>query len=196
MKAEDLGTYQPLVNYEDEAEATHEALVTQFKLYSLLIGGACGIFVQLSTLGANSLLVSFWGYESLATLSPKQAMLFSLSWSFFTSCMALLVLALLRGMISTVLATNTGHAEKDMLIMAMEVRYVVGALTGVCVSWACTDLLLGLQSLAFYSLATLVIALVWSRITIALFATRSGERIEEDSNELEPKIEATSIHVV
>jgi hypothetical protein len=199
MKAEILDIYQLLVNVEEEAKAAHEALVAKFKLYSLLIGGACGIFVQLSTLGANVLTVSMRRYEDLDTLHPKEAMVFSLTFSFFTSCMALLILALLRGLVGAVWDTNPGPAcrpDKDMLIRTLEVRYVVGALFGVCAGWTFTDSLLGMQSMALYSLTILAAALVWTKIMIWIFPARSVNGVQEEVNEQKPVMRAISVHVV
>lgn len=40
-----------------------ELLIIKFQRYSLLMGGCCGVFVQLPTLGANFHLVPLWGEE-------------------------------------------------------------------------------------------------------------------------------------
>ncbi|CAB9497118.1 expressed unknown protein [Seminavis robusta] len=192
---EDQEMYRLLVNKDEGDEVSaQEGLLNRFKSYSILIGACCGIFVQLSTLGANFLLVAMWGDDVLAQRSPEGAMAFSLAWSFFTSCMALLVLALLRGMITTILDANSvmdGTPERDTLMMTVEVRYVVGALVGVCFAWTCTDLLLGMQSLAFYSLGTLVVALVWSRAMIWCFVTQSDDDAEEVTKDQQESDSAT-----
>lgn len=186
--------YTLLTDEPQEAAIDDASLIRRFKTYSSLIGGCCGIFVQLSTLGANFLLLAMWGEDAMVTRSPKEAMVFSLAWSFFTSCMALLVLALLRGLIGAVLEVTDKHhsnnavrSDREALMMTIEVRYVVGALTGVCFAWTCTDLLLGMQSLAFYSLGTLVVALGWSKAMIWCFIPKP-----EDDEEQKPAI----VHVV
>ena len=162
----------------EREEMAREDLISKFKSYSILIGVCCGVFVQLSTLGANFLLVAMWGDDAVATRNQNEAMVFSLVWSFFTSCMALLILALLRALVNSVLDANTdddeeGSLERETLMMTIEVRYVVGALTGVCFAWTCTDLLLGMQSLAIYSLATLIVALFWSKAMIWCFSPKN-----------------------
>lgn len=164
---------------QGQEETEHDELKIKFKTYSLLIGLCCGVFVQLSTLGANFLLLSLCGDDAIANQSDSEALLFSLLWSIFTSCLALVVLALLRALVKSILdiswSKNTHEDEetrfeRDTFMMAVEVRYVVGALMGVCLAWTCTDILLGMQSLALYSLCTLFFAVVWSKAMIWFFA--------------------------
>jgi len=179
-------------------------LISKFKTYSVWIGICCGIFVQLSTLGANFLLVALWGEDAVAARTQKEAMVFSLGWSFFTSCMALVILALLRGLITSLLDSvdilrqniassnedednkedNTANVlKRESLMIAIEVRYVIGALTGVCIAWTFTDLLLGMQSLALYSMGTLALALVWSKFMLWFFVATDDEEASNDADE-------------
>lgn len=171
---------QPLI-VQEELHMDHN-LIQKLKNYSAWIGICFGVFVQLSTLGVNFLMIAIWGEDSVLTQTQQQAMVFSLSWSLFTSCLALLVLSMLRGLIKSILDVNrSDDIDREGLMMTIEVRYVIGALTGVCLAWTCTDLMLGMESLAFYSLGTLVVALLWSKTMIWCFLARDGlEREKEE----------------
>ena len=180
-QAELLNRYQLFLTGEEQSEDdAQETLAAAVKFYSLLIGGSCGALLQLSTLGANFLLVSRWGNDHISTGYTKGAMVLSLSWSFFTSCIALLILVLLRRLISTLMDANSGstsYPQRDILLINMEVCFIIGALTGVCVAWTCTDFLFGRPSLAFYSSATLAFSFFWSRGMIRWFSPRVGNEM-------------------
>ena len=167
-------------------------LTQKVKNGSLLIGMCCGILVQLSTLGANFLLLTFCPEETIAKQSDGETLFFSLFWSLLTSSLALVVLALLRRLIKSTLdftASGNGHEceektrERGSLMMAVEIRFVVGALVGVCFAWTCADFLLGMHSLAMYSLCFLFFAIVWSKAIIWYFSatdtTKSSRTISE-----------------
>jgi hypothetical protein len=150
----------------------------RFQASSLALGLMVGFFIQFSTLGANYLVISIWGPEGVLNSSNHDILVFSLVWSFFTSTMAIAILAFLRNL---VLATydSDGHEEDafDDMILQLECRFVVGALVGVCTAWAATDLALGLSTQVLYSLATLVIALGWCRVMVWCFSP-VGRKVE------------------
>lgn len=110
MIAEDQGLCEKLL--VKEGDKVQEKLLENCKSYSGFIGLWCGVYVQLSTLGANFLLVAMWG-EDAKTRSQSDAMVFSLGWSFFTSCMALVILALLRNMVATILNATSYQEEQS-----------------------------------------------------------------------------------
>ena len=168
-----------LLSMDHQVDNQHDCLQQKFKTYSLLIGLCCGVFVQLATLGANFLLGALYG-DAIANQSDVHAILFSLLWSFFTSILAFIILAFLRALVNSVLDANTPEDEyqdeekrfeRVTFMMAIEVRYVVGALTGVCFAWTCIDLFFGMQSLAFYSICTLIVAMAWSKTMIWCFTS-------------------------
>jgi hypothetical protein len=148
----------------------------KFKRSSLFLGLMVGFFIQFSTLGANYLVISIWGEEVLSS-SKQDIVIFSLLWSFFTSTMAIVILAFLRNLVSSTYSRES--PELDDMILHMECSFVVGALVGVCVAWAATDVILGMSAQIVYSLVTLVIALAWCRIMMYFF-TKAND--EEENN--------------
>ena len=172
---------EQLLSMENQKKSD-DYLRQQFKTYSILIGLCYGVFVQLATLGSNFLLGVLCG-DAITNLSDNQAMIFSLLWSFLTSFLALLILASVRAfLVNSILDANTSEdeyqceekrREREIFMMAIKVRYVVGALIGLCFAWTCTDLLLGMQSMALYSLCALVVAMAWSKTMIWCFTSRA-----------------------
>jgi hypothetical protein len=61
----------------------------------------------------------------------------------------------------------------------MECRFVVGALVGVCMAWAATDVVLGMSGQIVYSLGTLAVALAWCKFMMWCFAPREIDDNEE-----------------
>jgi hypothetical protein len=149
-----------------------QQVFTRFKATSLILGLLVGFFIQFSTLGANYLIISLWGADVMTT-SQRDIVLFSLLWSFFTSTMAIVILAFLRNLVS---ASYDGEDFDDM-VLHMECRFIVGALVGVCSAWAATDVMLGMSAQIVYSFATLAVALAWCRIMMWFF-TPSVRTIE------------------
>ena len=70
-----------------------------FKWSSTILGFLIGFFIQFSTLGADFLLLTLSG-EKITARSKQDVIVFSLLWSFFTSAMAIVILAFLRNMVS------------------------------------------------------------------------------------------------
>ena len=168
-----------------------EAIFSRFKLSALLLGVLVGFFIQFSTLGANFLVIQIWG-EDILNKSRNDIVCFSLLWSFFTSAMAIIILAFLRNIVTiaylSVLKRSQGLVEE--LVLHLECRFVVGALVGVCTAWTITDALMGMQAQIIYSVATLCIALVWCRIMMQCVRgnteTTKNKAIEQELDEEEP----------
>lgn len=156
---------------EEEQESQQHSSV---KTSSLLLGLLVGFFIQFSTLGANYLVISIWG-EDVMNTSKREIILFSLLWSFFTSSMAIVILAFLRNLLSASFYGN----DLDTVVLHMECRFVVGALVGVCSAWAATDYVLGMSQQIVYSVATLVVALLWCRVMLWIFTPAVAERQRE-----------------
>lgn len=193
---EDLAT--PLLCQDEQNEDPDEAL-EQFTMFfakikrcSFQLGFVIGIFVQLSTLGSNFLLIAVIGKSGFETGNhQREAFVFSMVWSCFTSLLALLVLSLIRVMALSILrlspsALGNGEEGANNLVMHMECRFVVGALIGVCLAWCVSDLLLGMQSLALYSLGTLTAAMIWCKAVLSCFSATSSS--SDEHNEQEEKI--------
>ena len=158
-----------------EAQEEEENQHSSVKTSSLLLGLMVGFFIQFSTLGANYVVIILWG-EDVMNTSKSDIILFSLLWSFFTSSMAIVILAFLRNLIE---ASYTGD-DFENVILHLECRFVVGALIGVCSAWAATDYVLGMAQQIIYSVGTLAVALLWCRIMMWVFApTPAADRAKE-----------------
>jgi len=177
----------PLLADEDGAEQERaparpqldDPIFSRFKISSLVLGLLVGFFIQFSTLGANFLVITIWGEETLSK-SKRDIVIFSLLWSFFTSAMAIIILGFLRTLVSITwsVVVRKEQAEEllDDMILHMECRFVVGALVGVCAAWTLTDLMLGMRAQILYSLVTLCVALFWCRIMMLCFAASESKK--------------------
>jgi hypothetical protein len=164
-----------------------DMLFARFKLSALLMGVLVGFFIQFSTLGANFLVINIWG-EDILNKSRNDIVCFSLIWSFFTSAMAILVLAFLRNIVSIAYLSVLKKSQEmvEEMVLHLECRFVVGALIGVCTAWTITDALMGMQAQIVYSMVTLGVALLWCRIMMSCVGNSrrvSFEEDEEDENE-------------
>jgi hypothetical protein len=76
-----------------------------------------------------------------------------------------------------VLATYRANkaARNPSIILHLECYFAIGTLTGVCLAWTCTDVLLGFRAHFLHSLGTLVAALVWCKCIISCFAPEEEE---------------------
>jgi len=166
----------PLLEQRPKAgEELEDNQHSNVKISSLLLGLLVGFFIQFSTLGANYLVISLWG-EDVVHTSKREIVIFSLLWSFFTSSMAIVILAFLRNLLS---ASYYGK-DFDSVVLHMECRFVVGALVGVCSAWAATDYVLGMSQQIIYSVATLAVALLWCRIMMWIFTPVEERQRSED----------------
>ena len=104
-----------------------------------------GFFIQFSTLGANFLVIQIWG-EDILNKSRNDIVCFSLLWSFFTSAMAIIILAFLRNIVSIAYLSVFQRSQQlvEEMVLNLECRFVVGALIGVCTAWTITDALMGM----------------------------------------------------
>lgn len=144
---------------------------TRFKLSALALGLMTGIFIQLSSLAANFLVLS-----DTIQLSKDTYIVTSLVCSFATSTIAIAILALMRTIVSITfkLVSMRGdekQADKEefleeVIMQQMEHRYIAGTVIGVCGAWTVTDLLLGTEGKIMYSAITLLIALLLCRFVI------------------------------
>lgn len=178
---------EPLLTKEQRDESKSTPLIAagqfqQFKNSSLCLGLLVGFFIQASTLGANYLVISVSG-EDVMTTSKKDIILFSLFWSLFTSALAIIILAFLRNLVRATYETENAsrNEQLDDMILHMECRFVVGALIGVCMAWALTDMILGLSVQIIYSFVTLFVALAWCRLMMWCFASEDENVKEEES---------------
>jgi hypothetical protein len=163
--------------------------LSSFQLYSVMLGLMVGIFIQLSSLGANYLLSEVHGMAShnqeteASALSTQVIVKFSLVWSVLTSILGVSILYLIRELVTTACDAHGkggGNAlvSNRNLILHLECYFAIGTLSGVCIAWTCTDLLLGLEAHFLHSLATLGMALVWCKFITNRFAPNE----EQDSS--------------
>lgn len=160
----------------------------QFKACGLVLGLLVGLFIYLSTLGAEFIAVMMWGKDILAK-SNQELILFSLGWNLATTFLALVILTCLRRMVITVFATAIAHrpeqnADKlsSELLSYLEGRFAVGALVGICVAWNVTNCVLGMRPQIIQSCVILAVACMWCRVTLILLGTPSEALIYDDQN--------------
>jgi hypothetical protein len=177
---------RPQKKTDESSRRLDDILLARFKLSALLMGVLVGFFIQFSTLGANFLVINIWG-EDILNKSRNDIVCFSLIWSFFTSAMAILVLAFLRNIVSIayVSVMQKSQAMVEEMVLHLECRFVVGALIGVCTAWTITDALMGMQAQIVYSMATLGVALMWCRIMMSCVGNNSRVSSFEDEEERE-----------
>ncbi|CAB9502124.1 expressed unknown protein [Seminavis robusta] len=176
---EPLLSIQTTMSEDEEDTAMKESSSQWSNLYSLIIGLIIGCFIQFSSLGANFLMTSMYGYN---VFFMKEFLVVSLVWCFVTSIMGVCVLLFLRSLVVTSFYATTSvnenfKAKEDFiagLIQKMEYYFAVGALIGVCMCWTITDIVLGMKAHIVHSLVTLVIALVWCRLVM----TFCGSKVE------------------
>lgn len=180
---------------ESDSISTHSSFHRSFEICSLAVGILIGFFVQLTTLGANILLLEFWDGDFFE-ITQQEVVFFSLLWSLLTSVMALLILGFLRALLTsffrslpiadsyTIELIESLHEE---MLENMEIRFVMGALVGVCLAWTITDLYLGMVSQVGYSLLTLSASLLWCRAVMWFRSCDVDEHVyleEEDEAKL------------
>jgi len=162
---------EPLIAHDDEDKEMKADSVKWSKTYSLIIGLIIGCFIQFSSLGANFLMTSMYGYN---VFFMKEFIVVSLLWCFVTSVMGVCILLFLRSLVVTsfyaTTAVNDSFESKEdfvaTLIQHMEYYFAIGSLIGVCMSWTVTDVLLGMKAHVVHSLITLVVALGWCRVVM------------------------------
>ena len=170
---------------EEKEQIEQSALASRnFKISSLAIGLLNGFCVQMTTLGANVVIVETLG-EDFVNTSRNDIIVFSLVWSFVTSAMAIIALGFLRALVSNFFRSlpiqakmrDTAEILREDMIENMEVLFVIGALVGVSFAWVVTDMFLGMQPHIKFSLITLGTALLWCK---GVLWCRSRGRYEDD----------------
>ena len=198
MKQQEVRFTHQYVVLEDEDEEQIDEIYLMhpnrasrnFKISSLAVGLLVGFLVQMTTLGANVVILEVWGNEFVNT-SRNDIIIFSLVWSFVTSAMAIITLGFLRALVSNFFrslpieanmryVTESLHAD---MIENMEVLFVIGALVGVSLAWVATDMFLGMQPQVNFSLITLAVALAWCKGVLWFRSRGEHENEYEDDDE-------------
>ena len=99
MKQQEVRFTHQYVVLEDEDEEQIDEIYLMhpnrasrnFKISSLAVGLLVGFLVQMTTLGANVVILEVWGNEFVNT-SRNDIIIFSLVWSFVTSAMAIITM--------------------------------------------------------------------------------------------------------
>jgi hypothetical protein len=168
---EPLLSIQTVMSDFDQDDDIKEFSSQWSNFYSLIIGLIIGCFIQFSSLGANFVMTSMFGYD---VFFMKEFLIVSLIWCFVTSIMGVCVLLFLRSLVvtsfyATTVVNESFKAKEDFiagLIQRVEYYFAIGALIGVCVCWTVTDMFLGMKAHVVHSLVTLLVALVWCRIVM------------------------------
>lgn len=171
---------EPLISKDSDEIEMKEYSMKWSKYYSLIIGLIIGCFIQFSSLGANFLMTSMYGYDVFFT---REFIIISLIWCFVTSVMGVAVLLFLRSLLvtsfyATTVVNDSFKSKEDFvanLIQHMEYYFAVGSLIGVCLSWTVTDVLLGMKAHIIHSLITLAVALIWCRLVMKFCGNNQNE---------------------
>jgi F0F1-type ATP synthase assembly protein I len=175
-----------------------KVLSSSFKSSSLLVGLMIGFLIQLSTLGANFTVV-YWTGGELFGNSDRDVILFSLTWSLFTSSLAVGTMFLVRSLVSAVYADSSEEEEEgdgdrlERIVMHLEARFVAGAMTGVCATWIATDAVLGLTTQLLLSLVIVGVSVGWCclmirRLTIEEEGEEEERQRKKKGTELPPML--------
>lgn len=168
-----------LYGNHDDHDRLYMPALSSFKQCSLVLGLLVGLFIYLSTLGAEFVGVMLWGKEILEK-SNHELIVFSLAWNLITTLLAIVILSSLRKLVSVVFlsamaTTNRSLTQMDdilsELLSYMEGRFAVGALVGICGSWNVTNAVLGMKPQILQSLVILVVACLWCRVTLVLLGS-------------------------
>jgi len=151
--------------------------LSKYKAYSLFLGLLIGVFIQFSSLGANFLVEQLLVVGGGGENHPHMQWWFSLVWSLVTSTIGVLLLVALRSLLQTTNhyadtnTSSTNHAQhhQHQLLLILECYFAAGALTGVCVAWMGTDVVLQAPQHLKHSCVTLVLALGWCKLLAACF---------------------------
>ena len=167
-----------------EKDGLDDAISLQwhFKCSSMALGLLIGFFIQFSSLGANFLLYTLNEHTPTWSISKEKTIVFSLVWSFVTSAMGVAILICMRSLV-IMTSSVVQHSLTEKLVVHMECFFALGALIGVNIAWIATDTFLGMQSHILYSLATLLVALLWFELVMRIFGYRQATR--EDLNQRE-----------
>ncbi|CAB9524444.1 expressed unknown protein [Seminavis robusta] len=179
-------------------ERFHMPQLGRFKVCSILLGFLVGVFIYLSTLGAEFIAVMLWGKEILAKTN-SELVFFSLSWNLATTIIALVILSTLRRLVASVFLSVVGRSRtsenaEDVLaelLSYLEGRFAVGALVGICISWNITNIVLGMRPQLMQSCIIMAVACLWCRVTLTLLGQTDHaliyDRSEEEEDEEQQK---------
>jgi len=156
-----------------------------FKACSLIVGFLVGLFIYLSTLGAQFVAVVLWGTDVLGKTN-QEMVLFSLAWNAATTSLALVILACLRRLVASVFTAAAAHRSntEDLaseLLSYLEGRFAVGALAGIFVSWNITNMVLGVRPHIIQSCAILAMACMSCIVSLPMLGSPSETLIFDDS---------------
>ena len=184
-------------NNDENQQVQQESGIKRFRAFyssTVFLGVLVGVVIQLSTMGANFLVLTLHEKDnesdpsSNSYPSSKNIIIFSFLWSLFTSSMAFIFLGFIRSLIKvgydkispSHISEEESNAEIDEIILNVECRFVVGAMVGVCMAWTVTDLILGLKAQIFYSIIVLATALVWCQIMMKFFSRKTKSTAQRD----------------
>lgn len=174
--------------------------IRQIKRMGTALGIVVGIFIQFASLGANFVLMSqtkrneidsvaithsLWQPQVLAEHGKQIVVAMSLSWSFITSSLGVAVLCILSALLvvpaaSFAKTSSSSAALRCRMRTALERSYATGALIGVCLSWASTDMAMGIPSHAIQSLLTLVAALAMAKLIACCLPVDDDDSNDDD----------------
>lgn len=171
---------------EDVSEPSPPRSLQTFQLYSVILGLLVGCFIQLSSLGANYLLAELYHDDKP---NAQTIIRYSLFWSVLTSVMGVAVLFLIRELVLAAYRANKSTRNLS-IVLHLECYFAIGTLTGVCLAWTCTDVLLGFRAHFVHSLGTLFAALVWCKCITGFFAPEDASQSDDTAAPLMQEVTA------
>ena len=156
-----------------------------FQQCSVLLGVTVGLLIYMGTLGAEFVAIMVrlgqaptddWVHPT--TEQQQYVWMISLLWNTSTTFIAMVMMKSLRRLVSSVFRADwvSVHNDDDQknakddetkdhilteLLLAMERRFAMGALLGICASWNVTNVILGVAPQVVRSVVILSLACLW-----------------------------------
>jgi hypothetical protein len=146
----------PLLNPKESEEiSADDRDEPDLRWMGLQCGLLIGLFIQLSGLGADTLLSN----EVPAT--ERHRLFLSMGWSFMTSCLGILALFFVR----QILLIGSRGISAGRLV-AVECFFASGATVGLNAAWAITDTVLGLKPHLCGSVIATLATFAWCKLIL------------------------------
>jgi hypothetical protein len=150
------GMSKPLLTpTEREGHSAADRNAPDLRWMAAHCGLLIGLFIQLSGLGANSLLLR----EAPAT--DRERLLLSVGWSFLTSCLGILALSFVRQIILI-----GSHGMSASRLVVVECYFASGATVGLNAAWTITDIVLGLKPHIWGSAIATLVTFGWCKLIL------------------------------
>lgn len=120
-------------------------------------GVLVGVIIQLSSLGANTLLQ----HDNHNMEDSGRRLMISVAWSFVSSCLGILTLFFIRQLLGLSLP---GIALKSLVMV--ECYFVAGATVGLNSAWAMTDAIIGISPHCLGATVATLVSFAWCTLVV------------------------------